>query len=368
MNVMHLLATAGTGGIESLCKDYAIYSENNNIFVVLWGKNDVTACAIRQNGHTVLELNSKKTEIFKVICNLNRIVKKYSIDTVVVHHAAPILHIYMYLLKMRFRRIRTVAYAHGEAKDMCRHNELKGLELRRNILRYSLKQSDKVIAISQAVKKSLEEYLSVPSDKITVIYNGTDTSRFKPDIHTTIKIPVKLVYVGRLIKEKGVQTTIKVLSDLPENLDWTFDIIGDGNYRKKLEQLSERMGLKEQVHFYGTCSDIPEILNNHDIFIHMPLWEEGFGITTIEAMAAGLLCICMDKGGIPEIISNGKDGILVHSEVELSEVLVAVLAGIDRYQIAKLRENAVNKAKDFDIKRFSKQLDSVIYCLKSGEK
>ena len=58
----------------------------------------------------------------------------------------------------------------------------------------------------------------------------------------------------------------------------------------------------------------------------MPCWEEGFGITVIEAMAAGMICVCLKKGGIPEIIESGKDGILVNSKEELLRMLRTILS------------------------------------------
>lgn len=360
MNVMHLLATAGTGGIESLCKDYSHYSNNSNIFVVMWGENGTSAKAIKHDGGVAIELNSRKKDILKVFQKLSKMVKYYSIDVVIVHHASPIIHIYMQLLKKRYHNLRTVSYAHGAAEDMCRHNDPKGLIIRKVILRASLKGSTKVIAISNDVKKSLIEYLGIPEKHISVIYNGIDTSRFTTNIQKDLNNPVRLIYVGRLIKEKGVQSTLEALGNLSKGLKWTFDIIGDGSYRKKIEQQVNALELRDRVHFMGNCGNVPEILKGHDVFIHMPEWAEGFGITIIEAMAAGLLCICREKGGIPEIVTNGKDGILIHSKEELTEVLSDILSRSEKYQIVKLRENAAIRAKDFDIKQFSKHLDLFI--------
>ena len=365
MNVMHLLATAGTGGIESLCKDYSHYSYNNNIFVVLWEKNGASANSIKQDGGVIIELDSKKKDALKVFQKLTKIIKFYSIDVIVVHHASPVLHIYMQLLKNRYHNLRTVAYAHGVAEVMCRNNDPKGLIIRKKVLRTSLKRSTKVIAISNDVKKSLIDYFCIPEGQISVIYNGIDISRFTSSIQENFNDPVRLIYVGRLVKEKGVQSTLEVLSNLPKELKWTFDIIGDGSYRKELEEQVKALGLKKQVDFIGNCENIPELLKEHDVFIHMPECAEGFGITIIEAMAAGLLCICREKGGIPEIITNGKDGILVHSKEELTEVLSDILSRSEEYQVVKLRENAVIRAEDFDIKQFSKHLDSTMCNLNS---
>lgn len=359
MNVMHLLATAGTGGIETLCKDYNGHSKNNNVFVVLWGENGIIANSIRENGGTVIELNSSKKDITKVYKRLCVIVKEYSIEAVVVHHAAPIMHFYMQLLKVKYGNIKTIAYAHGAAEDMCRHNDSKGLTLRKAVLSLSLKNSTQVIAISNGVKKTLTSFLNVRPDKIKVIYNGTDTSRFVPNINEK-SVTIKLIYIGRLIKEKGVQTTLQCLSKLPKNFDWKFDIVGDGAFRHILEQQAVELGLTDRVSFLGNRNDVPELLKTHDIFIHMPEWEEGFGITIIEAMASGLLCICKVSGGIPEIIDNGINGILVHDKDELTNTLTNILFQGLNSSVSTIRENAVKKAELFDIKEYSRHLDYTI--------
>ena len=246
---------------------------------------------------------------------------------------------------------------------MCRHNDPNGLFIRKIILKASLKRSTKVIAISKDVKNSLIDYLRIPEDHISVIYNGIDTSRFTTNIQKDLHYPARLIYVGRLIKEKGVQLTLEALSNLPKELKWTFDVIGDGSYRKELEQQVNALELTDQVHFMGNCGNVPELLKEHDVFIHMPEWDEGFGITIIEAMAAGLLCICRAKGGIPEIMTNGKNGILIYSTKELTKVLSDLLLKPIKSQIFKIRNNAVIRSKDFDIHRFSIQLDFEINSL-----
>ena len=216
------------------------------------------------------------------------------------------------------------------------------------------------MAISKAVQKSIETIFRMPQEKIKVIYNGTDTRKIHPRVRKNIDGGAKLLYVGRLIEEKGVQTTIDALAALPASLTWTFDIVGDGPYREILEKQVRRVGLQNKVNFCGSCNNVPEILNNHDIFIHMPNWEEGFGITVIEAMAAGMICICLSRGGIPEIIEHGKDGILVDSKKELENILKKIMLGECNEKICQMSIEASRKAKMFGIEKFANELDSYI--------
>ena len=139
-------------------------------------------------------------------------------------------------------------------------------------------------------------------------------------------------------------------------------IVGDGDYREELEKYVKRKHLEGKVSFWGTRNDVAELLKESDIFIHMPLLEEGFGITIIEAMAAGLICICNDRGAIPEIIDNGVNGfILDHNKAgALSELLNRIFYAENHNKLNEIGMNAVNSAKKYSIENFSQSLDKLI--------
>lgn len=367
MKVLHLLASGGIGGIEILCSNYGKYSKLDNIFVFLWGKDDKTYLHMKENGEKVFQLNASKGKPLHMMGQIEKIRKENNVDVLVIHHEITLCYLYViWLKKIKKVRSATVIYCHCNAEDMIRVNNPKGLKFRKSVLRQALEATDNVIAISQSVKRSLVETFSISEKKIQIIYNGIDLKKFKNAI--TIKrnflhsknyfvLPLKFVYVGRLICEKGVQITLNALANLPKELSWSFDIIGDGPYRDELELLADKLKIKEKVHFRGSRNDIPELLQNYDVFIHMPIWEEGFGITLIEALATGLLCICSAKGGIPEIIENNKDGILVYSDKMLITVLEEVFQMFNEDKILQIRNNGVEKAAKFDIETFTNQLD-----------
>ena len=148
MNVLHLLVKGEAGGIESLCRDYANYSNNKNVFAFLKGVDSVNAVKMKKSGHTVIELNYSSPKAIGVWKNLNKQIKLYSIDEIVVHHASPILYLFAWGLKLKNSYLKIVAYAHCEAEDM-----LSGsgkLSIKDKIIVHSFANSDKVIAISSA--------------------------------------------------------------------------------------------------------------------------------------------------------------------------------------------------------------------------
>lgn len=360
MRVLHLLAAGGTGGIETLIKDFGTFSKIENIFIFIWNSG-ATTDEMKEAGLNVIELHASKKDLFgpwKIICN---VCKDKGIDAVVVHHDSPIAHLYLMLLKKIYPQIKTIAYAHCNAEDMRGGSGTRGLTLRRWLIRKSLQKADQVIAISYFVKDSLIKCHHVLSQKITVIYNGVDVNKMATELHPKHN-PIEIVYVGRLIEQKGVQVILQALAMLPRTMKWHFSIIGDGEYRSKLEKQVEDTKLMGCVTFCGTCRNVTELLAKADIFVHSPICEEGFGITVVEAMAAGLICICAKSGAIPEIIHHNIDGYLFEKKNanELMSILLTCINEYNKEEMKKVRISANKRAKSFSIEFFADQLDKVL--------
>lgn len=363
MKVLHLLASGGVGGIETLCKDYGQFSKNENIFLFIW-KGGCTADEMKNSNQMVIELNASKKNILEPWKKICSVCAKERVEAVVVHHAAPIAHLYLLLLKKKFSGLRTIAYAHGNAENMRGGSGNKGLAVRRWLIKLSLQRADQVIAISHSVKISLERLYKVDGKKIRVVYNGVNVKKFAEIPHRKHD-GTELIYVGRLIQGKGVQIILKALALQPEDLDIHFSVAGDGDYRNELEKLTLDLQLQNRVTFLKNCRNIQELLAGADIFVHAPILEEGFGITIVEAMAAGLICICADSGAIPEIIRDGENGILFEKGniQELSRKILTCLpnqAGVEADKLQKIRKEAREAAKEFEIELFSEALDRAV--------
>lgn len=134
--------------------------------------------------------------------------------------------------------------------------------------------------------------------------DGKDQSR-QPE-------PLKCVYFGRLIHDKGVHTAIEALGllkqqGLSDNIQLT--IIGSGHpaYEEYLQKLVDELGIREQVKFIKKVhrKDIPKLLSNFNIFLFTSIWAEPMARSVMEAMASGLLVIGTEVGGQAEMLSNG---------------------------------------------------------------
>lgn len=360
MKVITLLTGGNIGGIETLCRDYALYSRHDNVMVTLWGEGPLVD-EMNKLGIRVINLHASRRNVPATIHKVMRLVREEKADVLIAQHEASMSHLCLMRAKALFPDIRTIAYAQLNAVDMIRAHEKKGLFIRKKILGTSLGKADAVVAISESVKRSLMDVFGLKGSDINIIYNGTDLKRF-PLVERNFADgeDLKLVYVGRLIEEKGVQITIKALKELKGKTGFRFKIIGDGEYREHLEQLAGEYGLGEYIEFCGSRRDVPELLGQADVFIHMPVWAEGFGIAVAEAMSAGCICICADNGAMPELIDDGINGFIVEKEnAEALSRTILKVAGMTQGEKQAMSEEAHKKAEKFSIDVFVKDLDDL---------
>ena len=134
-----------------------------------------------------------------------------------------------------------------------------------------------------------------------VIHNAVDVDaapRARPADGPTV-----VVAVGRLKYPKDTRTLVEAAAQVPG--DWRLDLVGDGPERAELEQVSG-----ERVHFVGERDDVPELLAGASVFV-LSSRSEGFPISVLEAMAAGLPVVASDVGGVREQVEQEVTGLLV---------------------------------------------------------
>lgn len=353
MRVLHMLARGGVGGIESLCVDIAKHSGDDNSFYFLWGGGK-NAEKIADMGRKTYVRSFKYKNVsgeyiqFKKTCITN------SIDCLIVHGLSPMMLIFAARIKKQCPGIKLVIYLHANAVDYFRG--IKGLR-KRLLFQRVYRLTDGCIAISEAVRKSFEKCCDCK--KINVIYNAVDMDRFRFSENKEQSIPT-LIYVGRLVPVKGVDLLIKAAAEMSEQVH--IIIVGEGTSRGYLENLAADLAVDAQ--FVGTQTNVPDWIGRADIFVHPAIWEEGFGITLIEAMAAGLPCIAFRKGAIPEIITDGVDGFIVDevSYKSLADEIIKCITILknEPQNWQKLCKNAYDTAHKYDVKKYVGELSEYI--------
>jgi phosphatidylinositol alpha-1,6-mannosyltransferase len=212
-----------------------------------------------------------------------------------------------------------VCWAHGEDLTMALTSR-EFTWLSRQVFRFAAA----ALANSCYTAEMLRRF-AVPAQKIHVVYPGVDIETFRPDVdgcalrgRFAAAGDVVLLTVGRLQRRKGHDMAIRALAMLRGDLPHLrYVIVGDGEERARLEQLTRTLGVADRVLFAGTVSSthLAAYYAACDIFVLPNRVEpgdvEGFGIVFLEAAAAGKPTIGGDSGGVPEAIEAGRTGLLV---------------------------------------------------------
>ncbi|MBI2145833.1 glycosyltransferase family 4 protein [Candidatus Woesearchaeota archaeon] len=161
-----------------------------------------------------------------------------------------------------------------------------------------IKSCDKVIYNSKALVQHQYQH------NYEVIYNGVDTTLFRPMKVPRISPKLNLIFVGNLNPEKGLEYLFRAIKPLQESVH--LSIVGDG---KLLAQYKKTYPF---VQYYGRVEqkELPYIINQHDVLV-LPTFVESFPNVILEAMACGKPVIAARVYGIPEIINNGGNGFLI---------------------------------------------------------
>lgn len=165
----------------------------------------------------------------------------------------------------------------------------------------------KVICVSERIKDALYT-ANYFKQNVCVIPNGIEVGKY-PQCPASGKIR-KLIFIGNLIEEKGLQILLEALTILHDP-ELTLSIVGAGRYRATLEQMVVELGLKEQVSFLGEIpfQEVAELIGRHDALVH-PSFQESFGIVVLEALACGKPVLATINGG-SEFILKPEYGVLV---------------------------------------------------------
>jgi glycosyltransferase involved in cell wall biosynthesis len=149
-----------------------------------------------------------------------------------------------------------------------------------------------------------------------------------------------IVIVGRLVEPKNTHVALQALAGLARrSMRPAMVVAGDGPERASLEALVQSLGLAAQVRFTGFVDDVSPLLGGNAIFV-MPSRSEGIPIALLEAMAHGLPIVASRVGGIPEVVQDTREALLVPpDDVNALEVALARLL-TDQAQARALGEAA----------------------------
>lgn len=273
--------------------------------------------------------------------NANRIIQEYRLDRLNIH-AGP-----GGVLLIRKPPVPVLVTCHHTYWQQYTH--IKSQFWKRIFLpfeRRTYRLADKIICDCEDTKRVLIKRYDVPAGKITVIHCAVDTRKFH--FENLPKKPDSVLYLGRIAKRKGIDFLICSMPHVVRAIPNAQLIVGGkGGYLEKMKYLVRQLDLEKNVTFLGFVPD--EQLNtlyNQAHCVVVPSIFEGFGITVIEALAAGTRVVGTDVDGIREILKSGDYGRLVPygNHQALADAIIAELnepkkAGALRaeYQVEQFR-------------------------------
>ncbi len=213
----------------------------------------------------------------------------------------------------RQRGIPVVATNHVMAENVLDFTVLPA-SWTRYAIKLAWEDAERTFRLTRAVTtptRKAAEFLERTIDihNVIPVSCGIEASHYQADL--TPRDAHRLVFVGRLTTEKQIDVVLRAVARLDPALDVRFDIVGKGDQRRNLEELTGELGIADRVHFHGHTTDeeLRALLTNASLFVIASVAELQ-SIATMEAMASGLPIVAADAVALPHLVHDGENGYL----------------------------------------------------------
>jgi len=274
----------------------------------------------------------------------------------IVHYHICYAHLWILpLIKLVAKLLRRQVVCINTIHSYRIHNRPYKRQLLEAIARYFV---DCQIAVSNSVKEFHCRAYQVPRNRIVVVENGIDIAQYIR--REPIRRVKNLVTVANLTPNiKGYENSLPAFALLARRYPWVrYHIAGIGQMEKYIRAFSQQHGISDRVILHGLVRDIPGFLADKDLFL-LASRREGFGLSLVEAMAAGLPVVATRAGGLTEILHNGRYGMLVDTESP-EQIADAVSYLIEHPEKRKeLQTLGRTRAEYYDIRRTVTRIEAI---------
>lgn len=349
--ILHLIHSGGLYGAENVIINLSIglRKKGYESIVGCFVENDLKPAVGKRAeflGLTTAYFKMKNGFDPRCIIDLERYCKQKQIDILHSHGYKPSM---ICLLLQLFYKIPYVVTCHLWF--------IRNMRLRIYTFfeQFSMHFADKVIGVSKDIVNRLAK-AGIPKRKLILIENGIDIETFSNsanfgniDLRRELGLQKSSLIIGslgRLTEQKDYSTFIRAAAGLlKKNNNVEFIIAGEGHLRHELVSLCGNLEIENRFHFLGFRKDSANILKLMDIFVLCSL-DEGLPMALLEAMATGLPIVTTAVGAIPDVVIDGKNGIITekgNSKV-LEEVFLSLIGDPNRRKT--LGTNAYNTARE----------------------
>jgi glycosyltransferase involved in cell wall biosynthesis len=207
----------------------------------------------------------------------------------------------------------------------------------------------RVYAVSNFVKNRLVFKNRAPEGKVVTILNGIDIAHFQPQHHNEPSNKLTIFSGGRATKHKGIHIlieAIRLLREYSNDIDLEVRYAGDGPEMSEFRSMVNKYNLDQNFTFLGELSNTQEEVCNADIIVVPSVWGDACPSSVSEALASGKALIATRAGGIPEIVGNEGNAILVEPG-DAFTMSIALLALAKSHKLRdKLSKNARSRAEE----------------------
>jgi glycosyltransferase involved in cell wall biosynthesis len=308
IKVLEVIDSLGSGGAESLLKNFVLEAKENNIFnmeIATLYSNAIFKDEIKNAGIPVWDFNLRYKYDLRGIIKLITVIKKGKYDIVHVH----LFPANVFAALSSFFLSKDIVWIFSEHNV---YNRRRSFKIFKILDSFTYSRYSKIICVSKQVESTLFGWMSSIKGKTKVIPNAVFVSELLNPNHLKI---YDILFVGRLSQAKGIDILLKAVKILKNKYSkyLKIAIVGDGPLKENLNNLAVELGVNGEVKFLGVRKDIEELMVSSKIFIIPSRWE-GLPMVVLEAMSRGMSIIATTVGGIPEVIKNGKEGILISPE------------------------------------------------------
>ena len=359
MKILHVITSLQTGGAETLVVNLMprFKALGHEVGVAVFNARNTPLMARLEQECPECRMYKFGTSYYNplYILKLWRVMRKY--DIVHTHNTSP-----QVFAAIAAKVLCSVALVTTEHTTSNRRRDWRWYP--RWMDRWMYNQYRQVICISRQAEENLRAFIGHSKANICTIYNGVDVERFhQAKANLSIRNGSKrfvIVMVAGFRYQKDQDTLIKAMSLLDRD-SYELWLVGDGERRESLETLTENLGLKEQVRFFGLRSDIPEILHTADVVV-MSSHFEGLSLSNIEGMAVGKPFIASDVDGLREMTQDA--GLLFpHGDDKALAELIRQLHD-DQQLYKQVATACYEKARQFDISKMVEKYNEVYESLK----
>ncbi|MCB9882730.1 MAG: N-acetyl-alpha-D-glucosaminyl L-malate synthase BshA [Planctomycetes bacterium] len=234
---------------------------------------------------------------------LVEIAQEHGLDLIHAHYAIP--HSISAILAsdiLASPHLRVVTTLHGTDITLLGSEENYG-----PLIHYTLKHSDAVTAVSCFLADASRR-TCCPNTPITVIPNFVDLLEFRPATRSVIPHdPPRFIHISNFRPVKRVLDIVRVFREIRRERPASLTLVGEGPDLGQARSLVRTLDLQNDVDFVGQQTDVASILQDMDIFL-LTSETESFGLSALEALACGVPAVCMNVGGLSEVVEDGVSG------------------------------------------------------------